>query len=863
MDNLRRSLDELEKEAWNPKPSMLESIPVEVELKPFERGEASGKHVRALHTQSLNGPWQMAHGKEEKDRLDPFCQWEDAIWADIPCSVHTALLKAGIIQDPTCGLQDKEARAYSYKEWWFKKKFVLEDGKNLDSLCFDGICYYGKVWLNGCYLGEHRGMFGRAQFDVSGILSKKNILIVKIENAPANPKPMSEYMDNDEGWHDGVVINCIYGWHYACLPSRGIWQGVCLKEAAQSVFCEPPLIAAVDTSAGIVDICFKIHGLCGNAEVYAEILGKNHNGPGGCLHYEHTSNEDISEVHLRVRIPDPRLWWPNDHGEQNLYELRLSFKPAEGKGQYFNTTFGIRTIEMGTLPGGPYEDKHNWTFIVNGKPMFVKGSNWCTLDVLLRFQEENYRRFLTLAKDQHIQLLRAWGGGMPELDIFYDLCDELGIMVMQEWPTCWDSQKDQPFDELEETVLVHMPRLRSHPSLIMWCGGNESKEADGPAMDMMARYAYELDGSRTFHRTSPWGGALHNYATYWDMEDIDVSLNLHAPFMGEFGMASAPNKNSVYRYVPEEEREIWPPERFGSFGHHTPRFNQLEPNDMEHLSKRVPEFTDNHTMDDFIWATQMAQASAIRHTLESYRCNWPYSTGICYYKLTDVYPACSWSTVDYYGVPKLSYFVIKESYKPFHGCLLFQSLRIRENLKAPVFLLDDAGFMTSGSDEYKNCKVSVFAYDDKFNLIKESGYEINAEGKTVQKLGYFELEKESVKDSPIFLYVKTECMGKKKDSTFYWLNYQEKPGCMQKLPQTILNSRVVKEDSAGNGIMEITNEGSYPAVGVSVESIAEDCRFITEDSIFWLEPGESRRIRVNITENLTIKAWNAEKCKRG
>ena len=85
---------------------------------------------------------------------------------------------------------------------------------------------------------------------------------------------------------------------------------------------------------------------------------------------------------------------------------------------------------------------------------------------------------------------------MPESDLFYDLCDELGIMVMQEWPTCWDSQKDQPFDELEETVLVHMPRLRNHPSLIMWCGGNESARADGRAMDMMARCAYELDGSR-------------------------------------------------------------------------------------------------------------------------------------------------------------------------------------------------------------------------------------------------------------------------------------------------------------------------------------------------------------------------------
>mgnify|MGYP000482453446 FL=1 len=92
--------------------------------------------------------------------------------------------------------------------------------------------------------------------------------------------------------------------------------------------------------------------------------------------------------------------------------------------------------------------------------------------------------------------------------------------------------------------------------------------------------------------------------------------------MGEFGMASAPNHRSVMRYLPKEEAEQWPPSRFGSFGHHTPRFNQLEPDDMAHLSKRVPEFCAGDTMESFIWGTQMAQATAVRHTLEAYRCRW-------------------------------------------------------------------------------------------------------------------------------------------------------------------------------------------------------------------------------------------------
>lgn len=200
-------------------------------------------------------------------------------------------------------------------------------------------------------------------------------------------------------------------------------------------------------------------------------------------------------------------------------------------------------------------------------------------------------------------------------------------MVMQEWPTCWDSDKQQPREELLETIRWNIPRLRSHPSLIQWAGGNESPQADGETMEAMARLCYELDGSRAFHRTSPWGGSIHNYNTYWAMQDIDATLQLKAPFMGEFGMASAPNLESVRRYLPREEWDEWDVTAKNSFNYHTPRFNEWPGDpDMNHLLKRVPEFYDADTMAHFIIATQLAQATCIRHTLESFRARWPEST---------------------------------------------------------------------------------------------------------------------------------------------------------------------------------------------------------------------------------------------
>ena len=188
-------------------------------------------------------------------------------------------------------------------------------------------------------------------------------------------------------------------------------------------------------------------------------------------------------------MPNPQLWWPVDLGKPNLYKLTLAFTTADGKTpDVKETTFGIRTIRMAPINGRPHPRRFDWTFVVNGKPMFVKGAGWCTCDAMMDFSRARYDRQLTLAASQHIQMLRAWGSGMVETDTFYDLCDRKGIMVMQEWPTAWDSHLTQPYDLLEQTVRQNLLRLRSHPSLAIFTGGNESGQSvrqghrhDGPA----------------------------------------------------------------------------------------------------------------------------------------------------------------------------------------------------------------------------------------------------------------------------------------------------------------------------------------------------------------------------------------------
>ena len=843
----RRSLDDIEREKYQPYSLPMDTPYEEVAL---VRG-AAVSHCPPPPVQSLDGDWQLAEGGYTQERTDLSRPWADALTVRVPNSIHTNLYMAGRIPDPLFGKNDKLARENSYKIWWYKKTFRRDEAVRNPTLRFDGVCYRARFWLNGRYLGEHGGMFGGPDLDISGILEEENTLIVKIEDAPSNPYAYSEYADFDEGWKNGVVVNCVYGWHYACIPSRGIWQPVHIDTTPRTTI-QKPFAATINAREGIVDLLLFSRGAAAKGTVAVTVSPKNFEGEvyGFEQAFEKPAGDKI--LHYRMKIENPRLWWPLGHGEQNLYRLAVTFRPEEDIPSHYETGFGIRTVEMGPLPGGPREDTLNFTYILNGKPIFVKGTNWCTTDALLRFPDDRLDRFLTLLKAQHVQLLRAWGGGMPESDRFYDRCDELGIMVRQEWPTCWDSDRLQPEWELAETVARNLERIRNHPSLVTLAGGNESEKAESPAMTRMARLCYELDGTRTFYKTSPYGGALHNYITYWGQQDIDASLQLKAPFIGEFGMASAPNLQSVQRYLPDDEKFLWPPKEKGSFYYHMPRFNECPGLiDIDFIGKRIPEFDKGDTMQGWINASQLAQATVIRHLLESMRSRWPESVGICYYKATDVYPACSWATVDYYGVPKLSYYVVQDAYEPLHAAVTFDSIDVRAPLEAPVYLFDD-GEEAAG----REVMVRVCAFDSALGMVRTREYTMRGETGFSTRLGSFPIDGKLLESSPLFLTAEVFVDGVRRGRTFYWLNFKDASGCLFDRPRTALAY------TAADGYITVENVGDKPAVGVTVECYGEDTVFETEDSVFWLNDGESVRLRVNRTEGLTIKAWNASDAAR-
>ena len=795
----------------------------------------------------LDGMWEMAEGGSEAARLSGG-SWPGSVPARVPGSVHSALWEAGVIPDPYFGRNDSIAEKQSYKTWWMRREFTVDGKPNMPRLVFGGIANKCAVWLNGRRLGEHEGMFGGPEYNVGCCLKRgKNTLVVRIDPIPQEFEPKGTFFGGaNTTWRKTVVFNCVYGWHYSKIPSLGIWRSVRIENRA-AVALENPFVVTRDTT-GRMNLCVTLRGVSAPVRgmLAASIVPDNFEGEPHYFQYRVASGLRTRQLNLSFRIDNPRLWWPNDMGGQNLYRIELTFLPDKGTPDRVETTFGIRTVEMRPFPEGPRPDLYNWTFAINGRPMFVKGTGWCTMNALMDFSREKYDRFLSVARLQHIQMMRAWGGGIPETEEFYDLCDRYGIMVIQEWPTAWDSHDTQPFPMLEETVRTNTLRLRNHPSLVMWGGGNESGNPTGSAIDMMGRYSIELDGTRPFHRGEAWGGSTHNYNCWWDDAHLNHNLNMTSRFWGEFGIASVPSVESVMRYLPEEEKGVWPPEKGGSFLHHMPIFGQV--GEYDKLRQYGGYVTPGHTLDDFVDGSQLAQVIGVRTTLERARTMWPETTGALYYKMNDNYPAVSWSCVDFYGAIKPLHYFAQDAFSPLAAVVLFDRTNLSsQEVSLPLWLLDDTGLLRN-----RKAEVRFTVYNDRFREVVSRCFEIADGGEPVRSLGTLDLNREQSKSSVLLFVAEILSQGESLFRTFYFTNTEVRRGGLFNLPRTTL---ALERD--GDRVT-VTNTGNNPAVGVHISSEGNAHRLTVSDNYFWLMPGESRTVTVNIPEAISVSCWNRE-----
>ncbi len=797
-----------------------------------------------FYTRALDAAEIASLAKDTTDTV-----WTDGINATVPASVHTNLVNAGLLADPYVSLNDAAAQKESLKTWWMQKSFTYEgNGKNV-RLNFEGVCDKATFWLNGVCIGSHQGMFGGPYLDVSDVIRPgKNTLTVRLD-------PAIFYKDT-------VVFNCTQGWHYAKLWPLGIWNSVSIEDVA-AVQIVDPFIATKDPNTGTMDFTVDLRADAAfSGTLKLKVSPKNFDGDATIYTYAVNSDAATATARLQFDIPDPRLWWPNGYGEQNLYWLEVAFEDAGGNViDYQKTSFGIRTIEMGPTPAGEAESAYNWTFIINGKSIFMKGTGWCTTDALMRFTKESYDTQLSRAKAQGINFVRAWGGGMPETETFYDLCDEYGLCVYQEWPLHDNSYQRQPTDVLYETVELNTVRLRNRASLIMWGGGNECKDVgfDNEVINTMGKLTLENDGTRPWHRQDPYGdGNAHNYNTYWGGQPLDRYLQLSYTFLSEFGLPSMPNLESITKYADPSELNIWPIEEGSDIWHHTPLFGNSSSSyatgDIAMMSFWADEFVELDSVESLVIGTQLAQTVGIRHQLEKTRTRWPRATGIAYYKLNDVYPGASWSTVDWYGSPKMSYYFLQDAYQSLAAVGIVSNLNnYGKALDIPIWLLDDTDELAES-----DWTVSARAYNGGLELVKEISFTGNGSIGATKQLGTLSLTAEQTETAPLFIVTDVEKNGSLAARNYIFLNYEQAIGSLFALPVTTLTYT-----QTGNSVT-VTNTGDKPAVAANL--LFADSTVVTpNDNFVWLEPDETQVITLDGVGDADVSAavvgltaWNAK-----
>ncbi|MFD9700370.1 glycoside hydrolase family 2 protein [Lentzea sp. NPDC059081] len=578
--------------------------------------------------------------------------------ATVPGGTHLDLLASGLITDPFLDRAEAELTWVHRADWRYRTTFLATASSGRADLVFDGLDTVAAVSLNGHLLGETANMHRSHRFDVRDLLMDGgNDLEVAFSSALVHAEKVEAALGrrshvNPHPFNMVRKMACSFGWDWGPdLQTAGIWRPVRLERWHTARFAQVRPVVTVT-------------GTTGRVEVHATVEWDRHEdltlrvavGAQDCTVLVPAGQTTVT---ARLDVPGVALWWPVGHGAQPLHDLSVTLRGSSGLLDEVAKRIGFRTITVDTAPdeiGTPF------TVVVNDKPLFVKGANWIPDDhFLTRVTRARLARRVDQAVAAHVNLLRVWGGGIYESDDFYDVCDERGVLVWQDFPlACAAYPEEEPVrGELEAEARENVVRLMSHASLALWNGGNENlwgfadwgwpAQLDGRTWglgyyeDLLPSIVAELDPTRFYCPSSPYGGPHPNSEDHGTRHDWHVWNQVgpehyrdHIPrFCSEFGYQGPPTWSTLTRWVHDEPLTPASP----SFLTH-----QKAENGNGKLDRglgRVPE-----RFEDWHWATQLGQARAVSLGIEHYRSWWPRTAGAVVWQLNDCWPVTSWAAID-------------------------------------------------------------------------------------------------------------------------------------------------------------------------------------------------------------------------
>ncbi len=642
------------------------------------------------------------------DLLDTLSTW---LPATAPGTVHTDLLAQGLIPDPFFRNGELRVQWVGEEDWLYRTSFTVGSKfleKEVLQLILHGLDTFAQVRLNGNTVLEADNMFRSWAVDVKEALRTGQNTLEILFRSPIQPAldaraalPYELPAGNDRGDPPSRVFvrkaAYHYGWDWGPrLVTSGIWQPIDLVGWSGGRVSDLHLTTDSITD-GVGFVRASVEVLIAQEEAERRKAGGNvpvvitFSSPEGA--FEAQSRElpvepGPNRVEFSVQIPEPRLWWPNGVGEPHLYTVQAALK-AGHMVDTLRTRFGLRTLELVTEPDSIGE---SFFFQVNGVPVFMKGANVIPLDHFSpRVKEEDYLALFQDVVWANMNMLRVWGGGIYENDIFYDLADEHGILVWQDFMFANGMYPgDSTFLESVEAEVSHqVRRLRNHPSLALWCGNNEMDEGwknwgwarnyDTPEDSAAVRRAYEalfhqllpdivaeLDPGRRYWPSSPslgWGdpeslnrGDSHYWGIWHGQEDFQVFAEKIPRFSSEYGFQAFPPMETVEAFTWPEDRELFHPTMLVHQKH--PIGNELI------LDYMARDFPVPEAFDDLVYVSQLLQARGMRTAFEAHRRAMPRTMGTLYWQLNDTWPAVSWSSRDFFGRLKALHYIARKSFAP-------------------------------------------------------------------------------------------------------------------------------------------------------------------------------------------------------
>lgn len=634
--------------------------------------------------------------------------------ATVPGVVHTDLMDNGIIEDPFFRLNERGVQWVDKEDWEYRTEIdPLPEifAKERIQLYFEGLDTYADVYLNDSLILQANNMFREWRVDVKGLLKKSgNRLRIYFHSPIKTDIPKFDALHyrndagNDQSQNGGIFDKQVsvfarkagyhYGWDWGPrLVTSGIWQPVWLEGwndlRIESAHYRQDRITAEEAR------------ITARVEILSERDGK------ATLHIR-TGNPDESwtktvtvrkgrnMIEQEMAIEHPRLWWTNGLGEPHLYDFTASVTAEGGETASRTDRIGLRELKVIREKD---EAGRSFCFQLNGVRLFAKGANYIPQDNFLpRVSDRQYERTILDAVNANMNMLRIWGGGIYENDIFYDLCDRYGILVWQDFMFACNTYPLLPgtADNIRQEATDNVKRLRNHPCIALWCGNNEMHtawfgwgwmkkyERMGVLDEMRNDYktvfheilpevVAEYDPTAFYWPSSPYGGNPDagcesgkpnwnpegdaHYWGVWHRRDSIGSYNHYrARFFSEYGFQSFPEYESVLKYAPD------------TADHHI--FSEVmmaHQRGGSHANARIEwyllnEYRKPKDFRNFLYMGLLLQGDAVRTAIEAHRRDMPYCMGSLFWQHNDCWPVASWSSRDYYGRWKAQHYFARKAF---------------------------------------------------------------------------------------------------------------------------------------------------------------------------------------------------------